>query len=85
MKFENYVGIDKQSRKFLNSWLDVTFAYMTKQDVEKEIKRHAKLITMSSGEHPETVERRAMESLRKDARCNMLELNMQRLSIATRR
>jgi len=85
MKFENYVGIDKQSRKFLNSWLDVTFAYLSKQDVEKEVKRHAKLVAMSSGEHCETVERRAMESLRKDERCNMLELNMQRLSVATLR
>lgn len=62
--FENFIGIDKTSRRFLASWLKIAEAENAGHSTAALINDHARLVSDIGGDSFENVCRRTVEALR---------------------
>ena len=81
MNFENFAGIDKQSRWFLASWYKVLSAYMSNTDYDEQVERHAKEVSPLSGEKVETIRRRTHDIVKTNRIGHMAAIKRMRTAL----
>lgn len=82
--FENFIGIDRTSRRFLSSWLKIAEAENAGENTQTLLHDHARMVSEVSGESFEAVRRRAVEALRKNREEKDSEHVLRRLRVAGR-
>ena len=63
LTFEAFVPINKSSRKFLDSWLRLIEAHLSNNDTQRQLERHADMVSQEGGEPIGVVKRRALAIL----------------------